>query len=244
MKPSRRCLLFLLAVQTVVSCSARAGPPPSDQSSRLYTPLDPRKAGGISGRLDVESTKPTAVLAVNTYNHRLVYNGQLTDDAHGFLIQGLPVGKYDLVIASRTRLAEGLALTHRQAELTEEQRQEIAKTIRAATPFFDDKTIYRVVSSGPGSHKACALIQELRRGSNIAHPGTKYSRGKRPRSVKIIHLTHVGSVGWEIASARELLRDGVPEHDPLDFLKHTYNEKLRGIRVTDSTKDVGTLKPW
>ena len=54
-------------------------------------------------------------------------------------------------------------------------------------------------------------------------------------------MEDVGSAGWSMEASREIIRQEVLPNHTRGVLPHHYSSKLGGIRVVETTKDLGNL---
>ncbi len=216
----------------------------SKQSTRLYTAPDPEAQGGIQARLPDAASPILHVLALPEDNPLRVYAGAVSENGLQFSFQGLPVAKYDLVIVCADRFIEGLLLTLEADSLTSRDLEFIEAAIMKSVPFFDLKHIHRCAGSTGREGRARCVLQEVRTKPVFLHdtlPGAPGRTDIQIRSLKLAFLEDVGPVGWQLVRTREILRSEVAPQDVKGLLTHIFDPQLRGIRVTDAIKDLGTI---
>ncbi|MBN1557475.1 MAG: hypothetical protein JW951_04945 [Lentisphaerae bacterium] len=214
-----------------------AAPAPA-ASERLYTAPDASCPGGIRGRVARPDAPLEQVLAVPSDAPERVYAGRVDGaDRRGFLFEGLPMRKYDLVLIYENRFFEGLDL-HRGADtLTDADRAAIEAAVRESEPFFTRKTVHRLEGeTGRGGEARCICTYLRDKGSS---EGLFTKREDHRRTFKLVMLRQVGP-GWQIVRARDLYPVYVPP--PRGRPAHAYAEVLHGIRVTDYVKDLGEIQ--
>ncbi len=234
-------MMRLLIMMGVVLMSwVGAGQEPLKERHRLYTPVDPAAAGGITGTISKPAKPMVQILAMPPDEPELVYEGQITgSNRQGFLFENLPLGKYDLFVIYEREFYEGLELSFEPDTLTEKDRQSISSIVNASDPFFNKKVIHRVAgTTGRGNFARCVVTQ-YRDG-----PGTQSAewvdlKGESRRTFKLIWLKDVG-VGWQVVQKRDLY----PVTVVMDLLtpKHHYAKVLAKIRVTDHVKNLGEIE--
>ena len=211
------------------------------QSSRLYTAPDPSASGGIHARVAAPDKPASDVFAVSQQDYLKVYRGTLSEKGREIAFNGLPVGKYDLLVVYPDEFYEGMVLSREPDTLTEKDRQSIQKTIESSVPFFDTKKIHRSSGTTGKEGKSRCVLQEVR-----TRPVTLQDGSVRPdiqvRSLKLALVEDVGTVGWQLGKTREIIRQEVGPKDVKGVLPHRYAEALGGIRVTDAVKDLGELR--
>jgi hypothetical protein len=212
------------------------------ERTRLYTAPDPASPGGIKGHV----TKPEApieqILAVLTVNPELVYLGEVSGPKRDqFQFKGLPVGKYDLLVAYDLGFYEGMQLQRDKSTLTPEDLGKIEAIIQKSEPFFLKKSVHRVEGETGRGNLARCICTFLRDKPSDLLLETFEGGSKRPdfrRTYKLVLLKDVGP-GWQVVRARDLYpvwmspRHAVPEHH--------FSTALSQIRVADQLKDLGDL---
>jgi hypothetical protein len=231
----RWCWIFFLATRVWAGQSSG-----TVQSTRLYTPPDPAAHGGIHATLVAPKAPLQAVFAMPPQDTSKVYKGEVIAGGKEFLFRGLPVGKYDLMLVYEDSFYEGFTLTREPDSLTDRDRTGIKATVGRAVPFFDTKEIHRVAGTTGSEGKARCVLQELRTKLILNQNGDEL-KGYQIRSLKLAWLEDVGPTGWQLINTRELLRQEVAPGMRKGVLPHQYNSQLGNIRVTDETKDLGTL---
>jgi len=206
----------------------------------LYTPPDASSSGGI------RFTSPAplkAAFAIPENNQYHVYKGEVKGNQVSF--QGLPSAKYDLMLQAEHRVYEGIVLNRDEDNLTRKDLQFINVTVNQNIPFFDLKHIHRIKGTTGQGGKATAVTQELRTGRSgiIVNQNADVLKGFQIRSIKLQFIEDVGVAGWQVNQTREIIRQSVhPEMQPKDVMPIDFSEDLGNIRVTDSVKDLGTIK--
>lgn len=234
---NRRLLLLLpLLLLAVRPPPARAGAlTKTEQSSRLYTTPDAAAGGGLRFKLP---GKPTGVFALLQTDVNKCY--QARPDADGWLVKGLPVGKYDLVVVFDDRFYEGLQLIRGTNNLTAADRASIQTIIANSIPFFEIKAVHRAEGITGRAGKCTLVLQEVR-----ARPVTLQSAEVRNdiqiRSLKVAFLEEV-NIGWQLINTREIMRIEVGGPMTKGVIAHHYLKELGNFRVTDTIKDLGELR--
>lgn len=204
----------------------------------LYTKPDPHATGGIRGRLATARKPLDAVFAMSPDNPGAVYRATLTGDRSGFELAGLPVSKYDLVVALGEVVYEGLTLHRTENTLTDGDRKSIGSILSRSEPFFNVKTLHRLSGqTGRMTGKARAFCTFLRTKKSVGFiDGVVHSEERR--SLKLVLLEDVGP-GWQVAKTREIYT--VMTEPGTGRIPVMYRRKLARIRVTDSVKDLGDI---
>lgn len=229
--PLLRGVLFLAAA------AALAGPfTDTEQSSRLYTKPDPHSEGGIRFTLQTQA-KPSGVYALLQTDPNRCYMASYLND--GWVVKGLPVGKYDLVLVFDDRFCEGLTLTKAENSLTKADLASIERIITNSVPFFDTKKIHRAEGVTGHGGKASIVFQEVRTRPVLLQT-FEVRKDIQIRSIKIGLLEEV-NVGWQLVNTREIKRVEVGGQMPKGVIPHFYVKELGNIRVTDSIKNLGEI---
>jgi hypothetical protein len=219
--------LLVMAALIVVAAGASA------ERERLYTAPDPAAAGGIQGTIASPVRPLEQVLAIPPDEPGSVYEGRIAgEDRRAFRFEGLPMGKYDLVVIYDDCFYEGLRLQRDADTLTPRDRARIEQTVQASEPYFTRKFIHRAEGATGRGQLARAVCTYLRdRPSAEGH--TDYRR-----TLKLVMLKDVGP-GWQIVRARDLFPVSVKP--TLAQPRHHYAVVLGGIRVTRAIKDLGEI---
>lgn len=214
---------------------------------RLYTQPDPNASGGITGVAAVSSDVPKGVFALPRGDPSKVYSARIEPD-RSFHFNGLPVGRYDLVILYEDGFYEGLQLS-REDNLTARDHDLIKAHIERTGPFFETKAYHRMAGPTATGSQAQLIYQEM----HVREEG-------EIRSIKLGVMVKVGEVGWQMQRSREIVRSHKPApgytiHDmrterdlpdkPLrgsGILPHHHRPEFGGFRVVDSVRDIGTLR--
>ncbi len=203
----------------------------------LYTKPDPSSEGGITGRIAFPNTPIEQILAIPADEPRFVYEGKVDDSSKNtFTFNGLPMGKYDLVVIYDNSFYEGLRLHRERDTLTAEDRKKINASIQKSEPFFITKIIHRLEgTTGRGNLCRC-ICTYVREAESEDYTGKL--EGFR-RTFKIVILKDVGP-GWQIVRARDLFPLNVDHKNSRP--QHFHSNSISGIRVSDYLKDLGDIK--
>lgn len=227
-----------------IACAAMAAAGPytgTQQSSRLYTPPDPAAPGGLRGALELPAGRTVQeVLAVSRSDPIRVYRATVDRSTASFVLEGLPVGYYDLVVWCSDAFYEGLVLWREPSTLTEQEREAVTAHLKDCVPFFDTKRVHRCEGRGGPAGQARCVLQEVR-----TRPVTLQDASVRSdiqiRSLKLAWLEEVGGGRWQLGGTRELVRQEVGPGDARGVLPHYFSERLRGFRVVDAVREVGVM---
>ena len=211
------------------------------QSTRLYTRPDPSAGGGIRARIVSPAHPILKVFAVPADDPKRVYLGQVASEGREVRFQGLPVGKYDLMVLYDTEFYEGFILSQEPDALTEADRTSIEKAIRRAVPFFEIKQIHRLEGATGREARARCVLQEYRAKVTLDQMGNQM-KDIQIRSIKLAFIEDVGAVGWQLLNTREIVRQEVSGTMTRGLLADRFQPNLSGIRVIDTVKDLGELR--
>ena len=205
----------------------------------LYTKPDPSAEGGIRGQITGRQEPLVAVFALPADEPRFVYKGTVTgSEKKEFKFNGLPIGKYDLLLVFDDSFYEGLTLSRCEDSLLAKDRALIEKIISRSEPYFNKKVINRMLGkTGTMTGKARCICTFFR-----SKPSTGFSDGKtytgRRQSLKLVLLEDVGP-GWQVTKTREIYSNMVKPDSGI--IKHVYRKHLGNIRVIDKVKDMGRI---
>lgn len=230
--------LPVLAALLLAAAAASAGPfTDTEQSSRLYTKPDPSAPGGLRFRLEAAGS-PSGVFALLQTDANRCYRA--APDGDGWLLKGLPVGKYDLVVVFDDRFYEGLRLARETNTLTAADRASIQSIITNSVPFFDTKKIHRAEGTGGRGGKAAIVFQEVRTRPVLLQTFEE-RRDIQIRSLKAGFLEEV-NIGWQLVNTREIMRIEAGGSMPKGLIPHRHVPALGGFRVTDAVRDAGAIR--
>ena len=219
-------------IPAVLLAWAAAPEPALAERDRLYSRPDPACPGGLRGNVTSPARPLVQVLAIPPDEPRLVYEGAITGpNRRGFLFQGLPMRRYDLVVILEDRFYEGLTLHRGENTLTTEDRAAIDRIVQESEPYFTRKVIHRAEGeTGRGNFARC-ICTFLRDKPSKGNP-------RHRRTFKLLVLKDVGP-GWQFVRSRDLYPLFV---DPGQTLpRHAFREAIAGVRVTDHMKDLGNI---
>lgn len=231
---------ILLATVCVLSAAAAEpkGHTGTQQSSRLYTPPDASARGGI--RMKVVKPNGGQVIgafALVQFETKYCYRASVNGDTISF--NGLPAGKYDLMILCENGFFEGMRLTREEDALTKEDRASIEAILSKSVQFFDTKKIHRLGGVPGDTGQARCVLQEMR-----TKPVTLQDASVRSdiqiRSLKLAELEDVGPA-WQLTTTREISRQEVAGNERRGLLPQKFVPALSGIRVTDQERDLGQV---
>ncbi len=232
--------LLALAVGTLAETpTAAAGE--ARQSTALYTKPEANLENGIEGEI-IRPRKPIKeVFASSSTDYKRLYKGKVVGpDKRRFVFQGLPIGRYDLVVLYDDRFYEGLTLDRRpDSTLTAESESSIKEIINSSTPFFNEKRIDRIKGT-QDRHKARSVFQEVRTRTITFHSGERRN-DIQIRSIKLGLLEDTG-IGWALMETREIVRQEVEKRRAsAHFLRHQHHPALKGIRTIGSVNNLGRI---
>ena len=218
-------MLLLLAFHSAAPLFAQAG--------RIYTKPDPADTGAITGRVAQELTHAVAV----EHGRAGVFLGTLTDSGRAFRFEHLPVGKYDLVLFTKSGATlEGLDLGT-PAALSESSARNLDKRISVADGFFNRCRVHRTGISADGE-RLLAFVERFRANDVLKQSGE--ALGQMVRRLEIIELARADD-DWQMSASRHLYREGEPISAHPEFRRQANLPALGGIRVIHTAKDLGEL---
>jgi hypothetical protein len=238
-------------------------------SVNLYSKPSPDAAGGIRGVVTENPSEVLGVLAmpqkfpnvsslddvdggnaaknarnVNKDMTNQVYLASLGSD-NSFSFNGLPAGKYDLLVLCENCFYEGLLLNREGQTLTDPDVAAIKAKLKESNPFFNVKNQHRIEGQTGFYGKARVLEQEVRT-LPVTLQSAEVLKHIQIRAIKLCLFESVGSsklgVHWELKKTREITRQEVGPPDTKGAIPGYFCKALQGIRVSSSVKDVGALK--
>lgn len=223
MKLIRPLLLLVLLVSGAFA---------AETIQRIYSAPDPAASGGIKGSVNVTMTHALAV----EHDRVHVYRGTLGDGNKSFRFDGLPTGKYDLVLVTTDgAVYEGLALGEEKRELPAGSMEHLKARVTAQDAFFNRALIHRVGFDG---ENALAFVERIRDKQILKQDATTLNATLR--RLEIIELAQAGD-DWQVTTARHLYREEQPPNG-INNLKHGFVRELGNLRVVETPKDLGSIK--
>ncbi len=230
-----RLLVMMTMLWTMVPTAQAQRGDPAIRDKYLYTNPDPAAEGGIQGTIAYPDDRLVHALAMPPHEPRFVYLGTVTDNGRGFIFRGLPVAKYDLVLAFERDFYEGITLSYDDNTLTAADIESIADHINKSEPFYDVKRIHRTEGTTGREGTARSVLQELR-----TREIRRTVAGARVRSLKLA-LSEDVNIGWQLVRTRQILhQEPHPQHFQ-ELLRHHYHPRLGDIRVVTRIRDLGEL---
>jgi hypothetical protein len=202
------------------------------QTANLYTKPVAGAAGGITGRVNIDGM--THVLALNR-DHVQCFRAQLTGREFKFI--GLPTGKYDLVIVTKTAVYEGLELGSDAGKVAATPRKNLETRLVKADSFFNKAKMHRF-GLIDGGEKLVAFVERIRDKTILQQSGEQLMSNLRRFEV----IDYVkSSDDWTEAESRHIFREEFKIGEGADFLRHKNVSELGNIRVIDAVKDIGSI---
>lgn len=204
------------------------------QTTNLYTKPDPSASGGISGQINQELTHAIAL----EHNRVSCYKAELSGGGKSFRFTGLPTGKYDLVLMTKTgSVYEGVALGDDASKLPPASLKHVEESVAKADTFFNKYKIERMGLIDNGE-RLLAFVERLR-DLQILKQNADVLKANL-RRFEVIEFTKAAD-DWQMMTNRHLYREEQPLGPNMAFFKHAYVPELMGIRVIDSVKDIGSV---
>lgn len=201
------------------------------QAGRIYTAPDPAATGSLKGRTAEPLTHAVAV----ERDRARVFRAALDDDGRAFRFERLPIGKYDLVLFTRTgTVYEGLALGE-TLRLEGASDQNFRRRIDAADGFFNKTQIHRAGLSADGE-TLLAFVERFRANDVLKQSGE--ALGQMVRRFEIVELTRAAD-DWQMSASRHIYREGEPVVP--EFRKTVNLPALGNLRVVREPKDLGEI---
>jgi len=200
------------------------------QAGRIYTKPDGK--GELTGRVETELSHAVAV----EHDRERIYVGALEENGLVFRFPNLPIGKYGLILLTRTGIVyEGLDLGDDFDE-PEASRKIIEQRINESEHFFNHRLLHRLGLS-EDKDTSWALVQRWRVGVTLEHSDAEVEY--MVRRFEIITFTRAAD-DWQLTDSRHVWRDTEPQENtaarPVIQLS-----TLNNLRVVDNVKDLGLI---
>ena len=220
----RAALALLLALQTIAL----------SQTANLYTKPVPGAAGGISGRVNVELTH-----AIALHRDRVsCYRAEISDGGQAFRFTGLPTGKYDLVLITKSGgVYEGLFLGESGDSMTGFMRQKLDERVLKADAFFNKAKLHRFGVTEDGN-LCLALVERMRDKLILKQSGETLNSNLR--RFEIVDLAKATD-NWQMMTSRHIFREETPVGEGMGFNDHRHLPDIGNLRVIDTVKDLGNI---
>jgi hypothetical protein len=203
------------------------------QTTNLYTKPEASASGGISGQINQELTHAIAL----EHNRVSCYKAELSG-GKAFRFTGLPTGKYDLVLITKTGCVyEGVMLGDDASKLSPAALKHVEESVAKADTFFNKYKIERMGLIDNGE-RLLAFVERLRDLQILKQSGEVLKSNLR--RFEVIDFTKAGD-DWQMMTNRHLYREEQPLGPNMAFCKHAFVPELMGIRVIDSVKDIGSV---
>lgn len=203
------------------------------QAGRIYTKPDITATGGIAGRVNEELTHAVAV----EHDRVRVYLADLTDNGAAFKIEPLPIGKYDLILFTKSGIVyEGLALGA-ASNLSNSSAKNLETRVAVADGFFKTARIHRTGIS-PDGETLLAFVERYRANNILKQSGEALNQ--MVRRFEIIELARATD-DWQMTSSRHVYREGEPIVPNPQFRKVVNLTALGDIRVVTDLKELGEI---
>jgi hypothetical protein len=194
----------------------------------------PGGGGGISAAVSpIDELEEVVVVEPTEYK---AYMANIDRKGGKFSVQGIPPGKYDLLLKFKTAVAEGITLDvpDDYEKLSEEDRRGIEHVTWISDDFFNDKTIVRMGGNG---QRIKMLVEQVRDRRTFNPDGTLMP------GVRRIELTEMRKTGriWTIKKTRHLFRQEGKMSGPENRVKFIHSSKLGSIRVGDEMVTVPSI---
>jgi hypothetical protein len=199
----------------------------------IYTQPDHSQQGGIKGSFPEQLTHAIAV----DHERSKVFLGKLSNGGKSFLIEHLPVGKYDLVLVDAyQKVYEGLNLGDGAAISDKISSDHLVQRIAAADGFFNRYIIHRIGISTDGEF-AFVFVERIRDTKSLHYNGTAMGDVRR---LEVATLQKAAD-DWQQTDTRHVYREEEKRLEGVPFLKDFYLPELGNLRVINSVKELPAI---
>ena len=204
------------------------------QTENLNTKPVGGAPGGIAGRVGTELTHALAL-----HRDRVqCFRAELSEGGKTFRFTGLPTGKYDLVLITKSGLVyEGLALGDAADKLAVTSRKNLDERVAKADTFFNKARIHRLGLSEDGE-TLLAFIERLRDKEILRQSGEVLNSNLR--RFEVAQYT-AAKDNWQQMETRHIYREEAPVGAGMGFFTSRELPQLGNIRIIDSVKDLGII---
>jgi hypothetical protein len=219
-----------------VALAGEGDPRKPGGAGRFHDQPNPALHGGLTAVVaPIENLEEVIVVEPTEYR---VYLATIDRAKGGFTIQGLPPGKYDLVLKFRSTVVEGLSLDvpDEFEKLGEKDWMYVQWEIWRSDDYFNDKTIARC---GGNRARVKMLVDQVRDRPTFEPDGTPLT-GIQIRRLELTELRKTGQV-WQTKKSRHLYREERKMDAPGRKLTFVYAPKLGGIRVADEMVELPAI---
>jgi hypothetical protein len=204
------------------------------QTTTLYTKPVDGAGGGIAARVDQELTH---AIALNR-DRVQCFKGDLSNGGKSFRITGLPTGKYDLILVTKSgAVFEGVELGEDAPKLPAVSLKNTEERIDKSDTFFNKTKIHRAGLIEDGE-KQLLLVERVRDKEILKQSGEVLKANLR--RLEVVELIKAAD-DWQFLNTRHIYREEAPVGPGMTFFKHAYVPGLGNVRVIDSVKDLGSI---
>lgn len=228
-------LLVALAVAPVAAAGDDPRVPGGE--GKFHDQPDPNAKGGITAKVTpIANLEDVIVVEPETYR---VYLATIERSQGGFVIRGLPPGKYSLLLKFRSTVVEGLDLCvpGGYAKIPEKEWGYIQWEVWRSDDFFHEKRIARMGGNGT---RVKMLVDQVR-SRKTYEPSGNILKGVFRRRLELTEMRKTGLV-WQIKKTRHLYREERKIDAPGRVLRYVYSPKLGGIRVGDEMVELPLIE--
>ena len=162
----------------------------------------------------------------------------MSDGGKSFRWTGLPIGKYDLVLITKSgAIYEGVVLGEDTAKLSAVSLKHLDERVTKADTFFNKARIEHTGLIDDGG-QLLAFVERLRDKQILKQSAAKLNANLR--RFEVIDFTKAGD-DWQMMTNRHLYREEAPVGPNMEFFRHVFLPTLSGIRIVDTVKDLGTV---
>jgi hypothetical protein len=204
------------------------------QTTTLYTKPVDGAGGGIAARVDQELTH---AIALNR-DRVQCFRGEISDGGKAFRLTGLPTGKYDLILVTKSgAIYEGVELGEDASKLSPVSIKNAEDRINKADTFFNKLKIHRTGLIEDGE-KQLLFVERVRDKEILKQSGEVLKANLR--RLEVVELIKAAD-DWQFLNTRHVYREEAPVGPGMAFFTHTYVPGLGNVRVIDSVKDLGSI---
>jgi len=166
------------------------------------------------------------------------FKADLADGAKSFRLVGLPTGKYDLILVTKSgAIFEGINLGEDASKLSPAVLKNAGERINKADTFFNKARIHRTGLIEDGE-KQLLFVERVRDKEILKQSGEVLKANLR--RLEVVELIKAAD-DWQFLNTRHVYREEAPVGPGMAFFSDHYVPGLGNVRVIDSVKDLGSI---
>ena len=204
------------------------------QTATLYT----KPVAGATGALTGTVSEPLTHAVALHRDRAQCFRAELSGEGRDFKFTGLPTGKYDLLLITKSGVAyEGLALGENAEQIAGTSQTNLETRIAKSDTFFNKSKLHRL-GLIDGGEQCLAFIERTRDKTILKQSGEPLKANLR--RFEVAEFTRAQD-DWTLVETRHLYREEAPLGEGKAFFRHRHLAEIGNLRIIDSPKNLGSL---